>query len=66
MIAPKWEKLNFQTLIVIEELCLLHTATHGAKMYGIPVARTSRATAAPILFARSGSLQPHNHISKFL
>ena len=32
------------------------TATHGAKIYGMPVARTSSAVASPILLARSGSL----------
>jgi surface polysaccharide O-acyltransferase-like enzyme len=34
----------------------LFTAIHGAKAYGIPVARTSRAVAAPIFFMRAGSL----------
>lgn len=32
------------------------TAIHGAKVYWMPVARTSRAVASPILFMRPGSL----------
>jgi len=32
---------------------------HGAKAYGIPVARTSSAVAAPIFFTRAGSLKHH-------
>ena len=43
-------------MIAARQHCIVLTAMHGAKVYGMPVARTSRAVASPILFARSGSL----------
>jgi hypothetical protein len=43
-------------MIAARQHCIVLTATHGAKAYGMPVARTSRAVASPILLARSGSL----------
>lgn len=43
-------------------LIRLHTAIHGANAYGMPVALTSSAVAAPILFTRSGSLVDKRHL----
>jgi hypothetical protein len=43
-------------MIAAKQNCIVLTATHGANIYGMPVARTSRAVASPILLARSGSL----------
>lgn len=42
------------------------TAIHGAKVYWMPVARTSRAVASPILFTRSGSLEAQERQDEYI